>query len=155
VRCSAPVFSKLSFSSVSPYSCPIVLLLFYLRAFYDSLVGFAPFIGERELRQFAVKVTGQFTNYRFVNSRANEDYRRSERRRDTEGCQGRTPGMIITTITTTTAAAMTTMMMLLRCSPGEHRRTRMSGLSSLPLKNNIFIAVAPENRVALCNANRA
>lgn len=89
------------------------LHLFYLWAFRDSLVGLTPSIGERELRQFVVKVTGQFTNYRSVNSRANEDYRRSARRRDAEGCQGRAPRMttttIVTTITATTVTATATV----------------------------------------------
>lgn len=40
-------------------------------------------------------------------------------------------------------------------SLGEHGRARMPRLSSLPLENSTLIAVAPEDRAALCNASRA
>lgn len=112
-----------------------------------------PSIGERELRQFAVKVTGQFTNYRPVNSRANEDYRRNERRRvsRTETTSTTTITAITATTTTTTTTAMT---MTLRRFPGEHRRARVPRLS-LPLENSTLVTVAPEDRATLCNASRA
>lgn len=40
-------------------------------------------------------------------------------------------------------------------SLGERGRARMPRLSSLPLENGTLIAVAPEDRAALCNASRA
>lgn len=101
---------------------PFSTALFYLWTLHDSPCDLTPSIGER---QFAAKVTGQFTNYRSVNLRANEDYRRIERRRDTEGCQGRTPGTTITitvikTITATTTSTSTTLYR----SPGEYGQSR-------------------------------